>query len=79
MSVGYLCRCLHLFLSGIVNTKSYIVEDSVVEKDGLLIDVAYDAALRTYGEIAHIISINGDGTRRDIVIAWDEVDKSALA
>ena len=44
VGVGYLCGLHHLLHRRVVYAKGYVVEDSVVEEDGLLIDIAYQRA-----------------------------------
>ena len=52
---------MRLFLCGIFHTKGDVVEDGVVEQDGFLIDIAYQASQRMEGEVAHVFSVNPDG------------------
>ena len=77
--IGDFCGCLHLLLCGVIHTKGDIVKDGVVEEDGFLVDVAYDAPQRMEGEVAHVFAVNLDGTCRHVVIARNEVNQRALA
>ena len=79
MSIGYLGCSFHLFLCGSFHSEGYIVEDGVVEEDGLLVDIAYDASERVDAEVAHVCAVDADGPRGDIVVAGDKVDEGALA
>ena len=60
MRIGDFCRCLNLLLRGILHTKGNIVENGVVEKNRLLVHIAYQPTERMDGQVAYILAINLD-------------------
>ena len=57
VGVGYLGCGNHLLHCGTFHSEGYVVENGVVEKDGLLVHVAHELAQRTYLEAADIVSV----------------------
>ena len=78
VGIGDFCRFDHLLHRGIFDPESDVVEKRVVEEDSLLIDVANEGAEVAQAERAHIVAVDEDAARRDIVVARKEVDEGAL-
>ena len=79
VGVGYPGRLGYLFVCGTVDAKGNVVAESVVEEDGLLVDVAYQLAQVEDAEFLHVDAVNEHLTLLHVVVAGNQVDKGRLA
>ena len=79
MCIGDLGCLNHLFHGCTFYAESDVVENGVVEKDGLLVDVADKRAQILYLEVPDVASVKEDLAFAYIVVARDKVDEGRLA
>ena len=75
VGVGDACGFFHLLLRGVVHTKRYVVVESVVEEDGLLVDVADELAQVVNAQVFHVDAVDEHFALLHIIIARDEVNE----
>ena len=79
MGVGYSGGRLHLFHSGGFHTECYVVEESVVEKYGLLVHVAHQAAQVAHTVITYVVAVHLDLAAVNIPETRNQIHKRGLA
>ena len=79
VGIGYTGSLLDLLARGIVDAKRDIVEERVVEEDGLLIHIAYELAQVVNAQFLHVDSVDEHLAFLHVVIARDEVDQRRLS
>ena len=79
VGVGYPRGLLHLLLRGVLHAEGDVVEESVVEKDGLLIDVTYQLAQVVYAHVFHVDTVYEHLAFLHVIIAGNQVKQRRLA
>ena len=79
VGVGNARRLLHLLQGGVVHTEGYVVAERVVEKDGLLVDIAYQRAQVVQPEVFHVHAVDEHLALLHVVISRDEVNQCRFA
>ena len=75
MSIGYLSRGNDLLHRSPLYSESDVIEESVVEENSLLIDIADKSTQITDAHILYVGTVNQNLTLLHVVIAWQEVDQ----
>ncbi len=79
MGVGNLRGGYHLFSGGAFHAESYVVENSVVKKNGFLIDIAHESSELMHRQITQVTAVNRDRALVDVIEAWQKVGEGRLA
>ena len=78
MCVGNAGCSFHLLAGGVLHTESDVVEYRVVEENGFLVDIAYEAAQAVDAQLADVRSIHQNLSCAHIVVAGDKVHQGAF-
>ena len=79
MGVGNACGGFHLLLCGVVYTECDVVEDGVIEKDGLLVDVSNQASQTFQTQVANVFPVDADGAFAYIVVTRNQIHQCAFS
>ena len=79
MGVGDARCLLYLLVSGVVDTERNVVAESVVEEDGLLVDIAYEKPEVVYAEMTDIDTVDEHLALTRVIISGYEVEQCRLA
>ena len=79
MGIGNLCRFDHLLHSCIFHTEGNVVEEGVIEQNGLLVHVSYQRTQVVDAKILNIHTVNCNLTQLHIVIARQQIHQCRLA
>ena len=79
VGVGYLGGFNHLLHGGILHAEGYVVEETIVEEDGLLVYISDKGAEVGHVHIFYIHTVHQNLPASHVVVARKEVDERTLA
>ena len=77
--VGYSRSSLHLLHSGMLDSESYIVVESVVEQYRLLIHIAHERAKIVHTQLPHVHAVYADAAVLHVVETGQQIGQSTFA
>ena len=79
MGIGNLCRMFHLFACSIFHAEGDIIEEGVVEEDGLLVHITNQLTQVVNTQVLHVDAIYQHLTFLHIVIARNQIHQSRFS